>query len=277
MTLLEAYDQLTHEFRTLKCPALEARQLLQAALSIEYSQIITRGEAKLNEEQTRKILQWRDERLRGVPLAYLSGRKGFYKYEFLVEPGVLIPRPETEFVVEVALNRAGKNGARIADLGCGSGCIGLTLLKEIPDSSLVAVDLSEKACEVTLKNRAHLGLENRAEVVNSRVDNYAPEISFTLIVANPPYIGMGDPNVEPAVHAHEPHLALYSGPEGLDAIRAWTTWSFRSLAQDGVYVMEIGAGQSEAVREIMKAAGFTDIQTEKDLAGHERVISGRKI
>ncbi len=253
------HSELEQEIAALLGSALEARHLIQAAVEC----------GKMN-----VVRSWAQERARGVPLAYLTGKKGFWKNEFLVEPGILIPRPETEHVLEVALAR-GRQVLNFADLGCGSGCLGLSLLKEIKTATLWTVDSSALACAVTQKNAKALGLE--ARVVQSEVVAWRPPVQFELIVANPPYVALGDMNVQDSVHAFEPHAALYSGADGLDAIRAWSAWASRHLALGGVFVCEIGAGQMSAAREIMLGLQLEKIEIDKDLAGHERVISAERV
>ncbi len=255
--------------------AFEVRQIFQQALFIDSAQMLIHEDRELTQEEEDRIRHWVSARLNGEPLAYLSGRKGFYKYEFLVEPGVLVPRPETELVVEQALKLC--KPSHIADFGCGSGCIGLSLVSEYPGAELWSIDSSPKAIEVTLKNAEKLAVAERAQVVLSDVESWTAPEPMDLIVANPPYIAEGDPQVEAHVHAHEPHEALYSGPDGLAALRSWTAHARRNLQSNGIFVSEFGAGQSAQVREIMFKAGFQDIQIVRDIAGHDRVISGRKL
>lgn len=232
-----------------------------------------------NEELTGEILErarrWSLERAKGVPLAYLTGKRGFYKSDFFVEIGVLIPRPESELIVETAIARSA-NVKSIADLGCGSGCLGLSLLLELPAAKLYAVDISPIAGRVTQRNAIALALHDRMEMVSQSVESYIPKIKFDLVVANPPYIALGDANVQASVHRYEPHEALYSGPDGLEAIRAWSQWSSRNLVIGGVFVCEIGAGQSRWAQDIIGKLDFEKILVGKDLAGTLRVISAVK-
>jgi release factor glutamine methyltransferase len=268
--------ELKKKFAGEEDPATEARALMREALNLDFNELILNDRA-LSAEEKLKIEQWTERRLQGEPLAYISGKKAFYKYEFKVEPGILIPRPETELLVTVGLKRAGSSaGLRIADLGCGSGCVGLTLLKELENSELFAVDASETACRVTAENAAGLGVQARVHVLRSDVKLWRPEARFDLIVANPPYIPEGDSAVEKNVHKYEPHEALYSGPDGLQAIREWVNWAPRYLCESGIMALEIGAGQSAAVVGIMKQAGFSDVQIQKDFAGIDRIISGKR-
>ncbi len=249
---------------------------MREALRIDFNELILHDK-ELDAAEKIKIEKWTADRLAGVPLAYLSGKKGFHKYEFNVRSGVLVPRPETELLVDAGISRI-QRGARIkiADLGCGSGCVGISLLKEIEGSELSAVDISPIPCSLTAENAKLLGVAERTQVFQSDVISWKPAGLFELIVANPPYIANGDPAVEPAVDKFEPHEALYSGVDGLNAIRAWVNWAPDYLQSNGIMALEIGTGQSAQVEEIMAKAGFEDIQIIKDFAGHDRIISGKR-
>lgn len=277
MTLADLQRELTLRMKGAEFPqaTFEIRQIFQQALHFDSAQIIANDSMELTQEEEDRIRYWVKARLDGQPLAYLSGRKGFYKYEFLVEPGVLVPRPETEFIVTQAV-KLKPDAKKIADYGCGSGCIGLSLVKEFAQAQLWAIDASPKAIEVTLKNAEMLSVAERTQVILSDVSAWQPESELDLIVANPPYIANDDPTVEPGVHKYEPHEALYSGPDGLAAIRAWSAHAFRNLQAGGLFVSEFGAGQSGQVREIMAKIGFQEMELVRDLAGHERVISAFK-
>jgi release factor glutamine methyltransferase len=271
MTVRQLLAVLSSAFHSFEDPKSEARHLLMEALSLDLNGLILNGDNPVSPVDAAKAEMWKLERLKGMPLAYLCGRKAFYKSEFIVRPGVLVPRPETELVVTTALERA-PAAKRILDLGCGSGCIGLSLLKELPGAKLVAVDRSSAACEVTRENAVKLHLSERVEIVNKPAEDWDSDGPFDLIVANPPYIAAGDERVQKSVHDHEPHEALYAADEGLAAIRSWTKIASRL---GGTAVFEIGSGQSARVREIMAEAGFEDIRTARDLQNIERVISAR--
>lgn len=269
----ELRDQLKH----LEDPGFEARQILCRILSVETADLVMMDDAEVATLAVNKARDWCEQRAKGVPLAYLTGVKGFYKFEFLVKPGVLVPRPETELAVEEALERTkGIKVHAIADLGCGSGCLGISVLSELRDAELFAIDASLIACETTLRNAQSLQAEELVTVIHRRVEDWSPAKPLQLIVANPPYIAEGDANVERAVHEHEPHEALYSGADGLEAIRSWSAWASRGLSAGGVFVCEIGAGQSGVVGDIISQLDFKEIRTRKDLAGIERVVSAIK-
>lgn len=279
MSEIKLHDLVPDLIQTLKAanveqPQFEVRQIVQEALKITELEWVAQSDRSLDPDTVRRLNEWTQARAQGVPLPYLCGHRGFYKSDFLVEAGVLVPRPETELVVEAALRRMDKGThSFMADLGSGTGCIGLSVLLERKGLKLWSVDLSPLACELTRKNAQRLGLSSRVEIECKSVEERSPSVQFDLIVANPPYIAENDPNVERAVHKYEPHQALYSGADGLEAIRKWTRWSFLNLREEGILVMEFGAGQAESVQKIFSEAGFEQIQIDRDLAQHERVIS----
>lgn len=285
MTFRQLLDELAEKFKNFEEARFEARQLVQEALRLQAADLLNRENETVPEKDLQRVRQWSEARRRGFPLAYLSGRKGFYKSVFRVTEGVLIPRPETEILVEAVLKRAGAV-ENFADFGCGSGCIGLSLLLEWPNARLTALDASQVACEITRINAIHLGVEKRARILNVAIDKNGAimadtdgEIksnSFDAVVANPPYIAEGDPQVQKSVHDFEPHAALYSGRDGLDALRSWSQCAFALLKTDGVFACEIGAGQSESAQEIMTKIGFQDIESHKDLAGIVRCLTAKK-
>lgn len=276
MTRHQMLSDLKKKFAGMEDPATEARALMREALNIGLNELVLNDQPLSVDEKT-KIEKWTERRLQGEPLAYISGKKAFHKYDFKVGPGVLIPRPETELLVFVGAKRVVRSQRiRIADLGCGSGCAGLTLLKEVEQAELYSVDVSQTACDFTSENAAALGVSARTHVFKTDVNLWRPEVQFDLIVANPPYIPEDDPSVEPNVHKFEPHEALYSGPDGLQAIGDWVTWAPGNLRKDGILALEIGAGQSASVSAIMAQAGFVEIQVQKDFAGIDRIISGKR-
>ncbi len=276
MTIAEALKFAQEQLSHFDQPSFEARELLQALLKLSSAELITREEIALTESSQARLTAWLKKRAEGVPLAYLSGVKGFYKHEFVVMPGVLVPRPESELVVEVALRKKPFGVKRLADFGAGSGCIGLSVLSEIEEAKLFAIDASPVAANVTAKNAEKLELDERVVVAQKPVENWSPLAPMDLIVANPPYIDRGDRNVQKSVHDHEPHEALYAEDNGLSCIRLWTKKAFSCLRPGGLFVCEVGAGQSAAAMEIMSSAGFKDVASDRDLAGVERVVSGVK-
>jgi release factor glutamine methyltransferase len=257
-------------------PGFEARQLISGVLNLSAGELLMREHQELGPDIVKKSRHWAAERVRGVPLAYLTGKKGFFKYEFFVEPGVLVPRPESEHAIEVALRRTSEQKLHIknlADLGSGTGILGLSLLVEFPAAHLTALDISAVAARVTRRNAEKLSVGDRFTMVEKAVEDFVPSEKFDLVVANPPYIAKGDANVQPSVVAHEPHEALFADGNGLGAIARWSRWVSLHLAPGGIFVCEIGTGQSAEVRDIMSGLNFREIRVEKDLAGHDRIVS----
>jgi release factor glutamine methyltransferase len=210
----------------------------------------------------------------GESVAYLVGKKEFWGLEFAVDARVLVPRPDTETLIEEARERlAGVEAPRVADVGTGSGAIALTLAKLFPAAVVFAVDISPAALEVARGNAERLGLA----VTFVEGDLGAPlaeQAPFSLLVANLPYIPSGDLAALPAEVRVEPSLALDGGPDGLALVRRLVAEAPALLGPGGVLALEIGAGQAPATAEILRAAGFTDVQTRRDLGGIERVVSG---
>lgn len=247
---------------------LEARMLLQF---IEDSPGV-----QISDEKILLLEAWCARRISGEPMAYILEEKGFYKWTFKVRPGVLIPRPESELIVEKALELMPTPPLAIADLGCGSGILGICLALEWPEAKVVAVDSSPVAAQVASENARNLGASERLQVHRSSVSDFLPGSFFDLIVANPPYIANEDPNVEANVHRFEPHAALYSGPSGTELIRDWSRWAFKFLFSEGWWIFEFGAGQKEQVEEIILEMGFNKPSFFKDLSGHYRVAACQK-
>jgi release factor glutamine methyltransferase len=194
------------------------------------------------------------------PVAYLIGRRGFRHLELDVDARVLVPRPETEFVVEAVLRHA-PGGARVVDVGTGSGAIALALKDERPDLQVTGSDLSPDALAVARANGARLGLD----VAWVEAD-LIPGGAFDVVASNPPYVCDGEP-LPPDVAGHEPALALYGGPDGLDVMRRLV-----AAAAPRLLVLEVGAGQAPAVAALAVAAGYAGTELVKDLAGIERVV-----
>ena len=222
-------------------------------------------------------------RLTGEPLQYVMKSWAFRHLDVLVDNRVLIPRPETEVMVQAALDLAREmisktnSKLRVADLGTGSGVIGLSLASELPlgSNEVWLTDLSADALEVARANLAGLGLINGdVRVVQGSWFAALPselKNSFDLIVSNPPYIALYDPSVESSVLNHEPHLALFAGSDGLDAYREIIAHAGEWLATDGWIVLEIGHQQGDAVRELLSQNSFKRIEIRKDLAGRDRI------
>ena len=262
-----------------KLPASEARLLLGHVLARPAAWLIAHDDEVIGEDALLRFASLVARRKGGEPVAYLVGYREFYGREFGVSPEVLIPRPETELLVDIVLGKgvgAGatvKSAARTLDLGTGSGCIAITLALEIPSAQVSAVDASDDALRVARKNAERLGASLRL-LQSDWFESLSGE-SFDLIVANPPYIAEGDPHLAAGDLRHEPRQALASGVDGLDAIRRIVTAAPRHLRPGGQLWLEHGYDQANAVHELLAAAGLRDIEQHRDVAGIVRVSGGR--
>ncbi len=217
-------------------------------------------------------------RAAGEPVAYLVGRRGFWTLELEVTPAVLIPRPETERLVELALAWLPAQGpVRVADLGTGSGAVALALATERPAWEILATDASAEALALAHRNAQRLGLDRVSFRLGDWTRALHPDERFLCILSNPPYVAEGDPHLAAGDLPWEPPSALVGGADGLDAIRRIVAGAIRHLAPGGWLLLEHGAAQGAAVRDILRAAGLTEVQTVRDLAGLERVSSGRSL
>jgi release factor glutamine methyltransferase len=207
------------------------------------------------------------------PVSLITGAREFWGLQFDTRPGVLIPRFETELIVEEALEElAGIDRPRIADVGTGSGCLAIALAHELPRARFVATDLSPLALEVARSNAAKHGVTDRVRFVLTDLLKDVSD-SFDVIVSNPPYVQSGDrEGLAPEVRDHEPALALFGGADGLDAIRAVLAQAPARLAERGRLIFEFGYGQDERVADLARQAGFTLIRIREDIQGIPRVV-----
>lgn len=260
-----------------KLPASEARLLLGHVLGRPAAWLIAHDDQDLDEDELLAFASLVARRAGGEPVAYLLGFREFFGREFAVSPSVLIPRPETELLVDIVLAGVGADGTatslRILDLGTGSGCIAITLALEIRQAQVTAVDASAAALSVARGNAERLGASLRL-LQSDWFDQLAGE-KFDLIVANPPYIAAADAHLAAGDLRHEPDAALASGADGLDAIRRIIAAAPAHMAPGGQLWLEHGYDQAVAVRELLSAAGLADIEQHRDLAGIVRVSGGR--
>jgi len=254
----------------------EAELLLAHVLDRPRSWLYAHRDDPLSVADAERFERLLSRRSRGEPVAYLTGRRGFWTFDLTVSPHTLIPRPETERLVELALERAPAGPkSRFADLGTGSGAIALALASERREAQVVATDSSADALEVARANARLLGLGN----VEFRLgDWFAPLVGerFDLIASNPPYIAEGDPHLQEGDLRHEPAQALSSGADGLDAIRTLVGEAPAHLNPGGWLLLEHGFEQGEAVRALLLAAGYVQVQTHRDLEDRDRVTIGRR-
>ncbi|MBY6203742.1 peptide chain release factor N(5)-glutamine methyltransferase [Halomonas denitrificans] len=252
----------------------EMRQLAAAILDRSTAWVFAHGDHRLTAAEADRLAGLLARRTDGEPLHYLLGEREFFGRPFRVGPDVLIPRPETEHLVEAVLALDLPAGARVADVGTGSGCIGLTLASERPDWSIVLTDLSDAALEVAEANRARLGNDNVRRVRSDLLS--AVEGPFDAVVSNPPYIAADDPHLDRGDLRFEPRVALTDGADGLSLIRSLVAQAFERLAPSGWLWLEHGHDQAKAVRGLFAAAGFESLETRTDLAGIERISGGRR-
>jgi release factor glutamine methyltransferase len=258
-------------WQALSCglEAREARLLLAHATGFSEAAVLAFPERALSAEAERRFADFAERRRRGEPVAYILGRQEFYSLPLAVNPAVLIPRPETELLVALALEREFSN---VVDLGTGSGAAALALKKHRPQARVVAVEASAAALEVAKRNAVALGLD-----VEWRHGRWFAPLNaerFALIVSNPPYVAAGDPHL--AALRYEPACALVSGADGLDAMRDITAQARAHLLEGGWLLLEHGIGQDAAVRRLLEQAGLEEVRTWPDLAGIPRVSGARR-
>ncbi len=254
---------------------LEIRVLLEQALNVDRAWLLTHDDQELNGESSLRYESLLARRLAGEPIAYILGRREFYGRSFKVGPSVLIPRPETELLVEAALERLPKDRpARVLDLGTGSGCIAISMAIERQDCEVLAVDVSEAALEVAKENADRLAASN-VRFLDSDWYAQLAATNFDMIISNPPYVASGDFHLGNGDLRHEPWSALASGPAGLDAISILVAGATARLRPDGWLILEHGYDQAAACRALLDQAGLSQIFTLADLAGQTRVSGGQ--
>jgi len=258
-----------------RLPASEARLFLREILGCTAAQIAAYPERALAAGQAGRFVELLTRRVAGEPVAYLLGEREFYGRRFGVSSAVLIPRPETELVVDLVLARVvpGSTPA-ILDLGTGSGALAVTLALEIPAAQVTAVDFSPSALDVARANAVALAAPVR--FVESDWFAALEAARFDFIVSNPPYIAENDPHLAQGDVRFEPATALAAGPTGLDDLRRISAAAPGFLAAGGWLMMEHGYDQAAAVRDLLVAAGFVEVASAQDLAGIERISFGRR-
>jgi release factor glutamine methyltransferase len=251
----------------------EAAMLLAAACGVDRVVFIAHPERTVDAISAQRFVDWSVRREAGEPIAYLLGLREFYGLDFAVDAYVLIPRHETEMLVDLALEHLGDRASSVLDLGTGSGAIAVSIAKHRPHATMTAVDQSMGALDVARSNAERHGA--RVEFLVG--DWFAPLVGrgFDLIVSNPPYIEDADAHLEQGDLRFEPRAALASGTDGLDAIRVIVRDAPRHLNAGGLLALEHGFDQAERVRALLQAAGFVPIESRRDLSGHERIALGR--
>ncbi len=264
----------------IESPRLEARLLIADILNVNPNSIS--AQIMISNEDEKKLRMNLEKRLKGMPLDKILGHKAFYKYDFEVSEDVLSPRPDTEVLVEAAVQIAKtQNIKNLLDLGVGSGCILLSILKENDQLSGTGVDVSQKALHTAQKNASNLALKDRCSFLckdwNASDFGKCFDQGFDMIVSNPPYIKTSEiEKLETEVKDYDPMIALDGGEDGLNGYRQIAFFAPKLLNQNGYILLEVGAGQAAAVRHIFEEKGLSYLETLSDLSGIERVIILKK-
>jgi release factor glutamine methyltransferase len=261
--------------RSSTSPRLDAELLLEYVTGLTRASFRAGPERELPAAAGWSFQQLIKRRMQGEPVAYILGQQEFWSLLFEVSPAVLIPRPETELLVERALIHLPIDRANlVADLGTGSGAIAISIATERPHAHIEAIDSSNAALAVANRNAARLRVTNVRFSMGDWFESLAAR-RFEVIVSNPPYIAEHDPDLDVQVRKHEPRMALIPGPTGLEALEHIVTTAPKHLSIGGWLVLEHGWKQGPAVRNLLVRSGFTDVRSYADLSGHERVTEGR--
>ena len=259
-------------------PRLQAELLLAAALGVARLDLYLQFDRQLTPGEVEVFRGFVRERLRGLPIQYVTGEAAFRLLDLRVSPDVLIPRPETEVLVDVALELlAGTDAPRVLDPGCGSGAIAIAIAREHATARVTATDISPAAVRLARDNAGRHNLESRVSFIcTDLIGAMGAPAEFDAVVGNPPYVPTADMGeLEEQVRDYEPHLALDGGPDGLDFYRRLTTECPAVLAAGGWLVVEVGDGQAEDVAEMLRGSGsFDQVETRPDLSGTARIVVG---
>jgi release factor glutamine methyltransferase len=263
----------------VRSPRLNAELLLMFTLSCDRAYLYAHPERTLTEDEESRYREAVSERTRGVPTQYITGHQEFWGMDFIVTPAVLIPRPETEHLIETVLRlEAGirrDDSVRLVDVGTGSGCIALVLAKELPRAEIHATDVSAAALEIARANAARHQLDDRVTFHETDLLCGLESYSFDFVVSNPPYVGESEEDqVQLEVRKFEPRQAVFAGASGLEVIAQLIPQAHEALKPGGWLVMEVSGTIAEGVKLLL--AGWSDVQVTDDLQGIPRVISGGK-
>ena len=260
-------------------PQMNAELLLRSTLDVDRAYLYAHPERKLTTDEQTRYVETLTQRARGIPAQYITGHQEFWGMDLIVNPAVLIPRPETEHVIETVLARVGQAPApatiRIVDVGTGSGCIALALAKELPQAEIHATDISAAALEVARANAARHQLENRIQLQETDLLDGFDLASFDFVVSNPPYVGESERDqVQLEVRKFEPRNAVFAGPTGLEVIERLIPQAHPTLKPRGWLIMEISGTIVEGVKR--RLARWNEIRITSDLQGVPRVASAQK-
>jgi release factor glutamine methyltransferase len=275
--LASAVDRL--ESADVGSTRLNAETLLTFVLGVNRAYLYAHPERELTAEEQARYDEVVGQRSTGMPSQYITGHQEFWGLDFVVSPAVLIPRPETEHLVEAVLELAREvTHAKIVDVGTGSGCIALALAHELKNAAVYGVDLSPEALETARANAARLQLDGRVEFLQSDVlEALASVHDFDFVVSNPPYVGKNEADkVQRSVFEFEPRMAVFAGEDGLDVIRPLIEQSHNALKPGGWLAMEIGYSMRDIVLELLDPTLWDDIRVVPDLQGIPRVVAAQK-
>lgn len=257
-------------------PRSEARMLLSHVLKREHAWLVAHDDYELSGDELAQVHALAAKRITGEPMAYLLGVREFYGRAFRCTPAALIPRPETELLVDLALAQIPANASvRVLDIGAGTGCIGVTIALERSNASVTAIDISPDALALARKNAQRLGA-NVSFIESSWFAGLPPESQFDLIVSNPPYIVPGDAHLSQGDLRFEPTVALADAVDGLESYRQLAQGAKKHLRPGGMLIVEHGFDQGDSVPTLFRAAGFDEVTMHRDLANQPRVTSCRR-
>ena len=280
MNIAEAIETCTAELTENNVPdaRLDSVILVAFLLGRDKTYLIAHPEAELTTEQQKDLSQLCARRSTREPLQYITGRQEFYRLTFEVTPDVLIPRPETEILVEHAIRfLSDKHSPYFCEIGVGSGCISISVLHELTNASAVACDVSQKALQVAGRNAIQNNVADRLELIISDVFDFLPREQFDAVLSNPPYVREVDfSTLQPEVRDHEPNIALTSGRDGLNVIKRLIEQAPSYLKTSGMLLFEMGFDQSATVRKLIDDKVWTDIEFLPDLQGIPRILSAVK-
>lgn len=257
---------------------LDAEVLLADILGVDRIQLYVQHDRPLNKDEIDAYRRNIARRARREPVAYITGTREFYSIDFKVDRRCLVPRPETEHLVEAALSEigqrfAGKSVVKVADIGTGSGAIAVSIALHAPQARVTAVDIDPQALQIAALNVERMGVAGRVRLVRGDLLNPLRDEVYDAILSNPPYIAENEwPHLPPDVREYEPRQALIGGRDGLDLIRRLVEDAMARLSHGGFLAIEIGAGQAEAVLAMAQACGYAQSRVVKDLAGIDRVV-----
>lgn len=274
MTCRQALERATSLLSGFAFTRRDAELLLLRVLGRDRAWLLTHSENELTPEQATQYETWIERRARQEPVQYIVGEQEFFGLAMRVTPAVLIPRPETEHLVEALLSRVPHDEPlRVCDVGTGSGAIAVALAHQLPQAQVTGLDISEAALQIAQENAARHGVADRVQFLRSDLLSAVHGKCFDAIVSNPPYVA--EPEVlEPQVRDYEPHAALFAGPTGLEIYRRLIPQAHASLVPGGWLLLEIGHGQREALASLL--AGWDGLEFVSDLAGIPRVAIARR-